>query len=548
MERFGRVIAFKAHRNHIKSGSSTTYSSPNLELAINDVTWFRFDENITTLEDITFPKYSTDAKEPSSGVITMPSSLQSIYLNPGDRVLVSLMLLKSLNNYMPSNATKFIPSQTIRHQRSCSGNVPAAVMVSASFVVAPIDEPFNREYSSQTLLDSVYINYTFQRGLIENEATCAFWQFSNNSSPGQWINTGLTTVKLNANKIMCVSTHLTSFSVLMAIDSDDDVLSYITYIGCGISLACLLPTLICLIYCRSYLLYERNFINVNFVIALMLALIFFLAGIDQSNNRRLCKAMTMIMHYLFLSVFCWMLCEGLLLYRLVIRVFHSGKKYSKTYFAIGWGLPAIVVAVSVGLRYDEYGAYKYCFLTSDRQLIYAFIGPMGAILLINLIVFVMVLKKVTCGRDNYSVSSSSNPNAIRSSVRAMTVLLPMLGLTWIFGVLAIDTLSFVMACIFTVLNSLQGLFVFLFHCLFSEQVRKALRETRNRTRRRRAVERIPRSSKTSNALQSTSSENGQTSGLSYQLVSFFGCLDHCCCHVICKHACLHATNNYINLI
>lgn len=42
---------------------------------------------------------------------------------------------------------------------------------------------------------------------------------------------------------------------------------------------------LCLWFIRSTLLSERNFININFVVALILALIFFLAGIDQSSNR-----------------------------------------------------------------------------------------------------------------------------------------------------------------------------------------------------------------------------------------------------------------------
>ena len=35
---------------------------------------------------------------------------------------------------------------------------------------------------------------------------------------------------------------------------------------------------------RSHLLFDKNFVHINFVIALMLALVSFLAGIDQSDN------------------------------------------------------------------------------------------------------------------------------------------------------------------------------------------------------------------------------------------------------------------------
>jgi hypothetical protein len=47
----------------------------------------------------------------------------------------------------------------------------------------------------------------------------------------------------------------------------------------------------------------------------------------------------------------------------------------------------------------------------------------------------------------------------------------LLGLTWTFGLLYLNQESVVMAYIFTVLNSLQGLFIFVFHCIQNEKVR-----------------------------------------------------------------------------
>lgn len=47
--------------------------------------------------------------------------------------------------------------------------------------------------------------------------------------------------------------------------------------------------------------------------------------------------MAVIMHYLFLCVFSWMLCEGLLIYFMLVIVFDTGKSYVKQYFALGWG-------------------------------------------------------------------------------------------------------------------------------------------------------------------------------------------------------------------
>ena len=55
--------------------------------------------------------------------------------------------------------------------------------------------------------------------------------------------------------------------------------------------------------------------------------------------------MAVIMHYLFLAVFCWMLCQGLLLYMLLVIVFDSGKTYRRRYFALGWGKYLLAVDI-----------------------------------------------------------------------------------------------------------------------------------------------------------------------------------------------------------
>jgi G protein-coupled receptor 133 len=61
-------------------------------------------------------------------------------------------------------------------------------------------------------------------------------------------------------------------------------------------------------------------------------------------------------------------------------------------------------------------------------------------------------------------------------LKATAVLLPILGLTWGIGVFAIDTLSLTLAYAFTILNSLQGFFVFVFHCLLNKKIQKAIRK------------------------------------------------------------------------
>lgn len=55
-------------------------------------------------------------------------------------------------------------------------------------------------------------------------------------------------------------------------------------------------------------------------------------------------------------------------------------------------------------------------------------------------------------------------------LRSSLVLMFLLGLTWTFGLLYLNQETTVMAYIFTIFNSLQGLFIFIFHCLQNEMV------------------------------------------------------------------------------
>jgi hypothetical protein len=85
-------------------------------------------------------------------------------------------------------------------------------------------------------------------------------------------------------------------------------------------------------------------------------------------------------------------------------------------------------------------------------LIYAFIGPMGAVILANLIVFIIALRLVI----SKTFADKGRTAAAKNGLRATAVLLPILGLTWAVGVFAIDSLSVTLAYIFAISNSLQA--------------------------------------------------------------------------------------------
>ncbi|XP_022348507.1 adhesion G protein-coupled receptor E2-like [Enhydra lutris kenyoni] len=53
-----------------------------------------------------------------------------------------------------------------------------------------------------------------------------------------------------------------------------------------------------------------------------------------------------------------------------------------------------------------------------------------------------------------------------------TAQLLILGCTWCLGILQVGPAAHVMAYLFTIINSLQGVFIFLVYCILSQQVRE----------------------------------------------------------------------------
>ena len=56
-----------------------------------------------------------------------------------------------------------------------------------------------------------------------------------------------------------------------------------------------------------------------------------------------CKFVAVILHYLFLCAFCWMLCEGILLYLLLRVVFSEMAKTWWPFLLIGYGIKGLTI-------------------------------------------------------------------------------------------------------------------------------------------------------------------------------------------------------------
>ncbi|BFZ16751.1 hypothetical protein BsWGS_19790 [Bradybaena similaris] len=254
------------------------------------------------------------------------------------------------------------------------------------------------------------------------------------------------------------------------------LLRLVSIIGCIISCVCLLASWITF-QCFTSLQGERNSIHKNLAMTLLIAEIVFVFGIDQARYQIACSVIAGFLHFFFLAAFVWMFIEGLHIIFMLVQVFDASRSRLPYYYLAGYGVPLAVVGASCLINYKGYGTDRYCWLTTDDYFVWAFAGPVALILLINAIFLIYALSTV-CRHSEYvfNAKEKSNGSGIRAWVQGALALEVLLGLTWTLGYFLINDDSLPLAYVFAILNSLQGLFIFVFHCLLNKKAQKEYRQ------------------------------------------------------------------------
>ena len=224
---------------------------------------------------------------------------------------------------------------------------------------------------------------------------------------------------------------------------------------------------------------DRTTIHRHLCLTLLLAHLLLLGGLDATQPPLLCSGVALALHYLLLSAFSWMLVEGCHIYRLLTDVFSHKQFGLLPYYLVGYGLPLLVVLPSLLsselLRFRGYGSSEYCWLSTNHGFIWAFAGPVAAIVTVNCIIFSLAM---SVARHARSRNTQREKNVVGKSVtwlKGSASLLSILGLGWLTGFLYLTQGLAWTGVLFTILNSMQGLAIFLLHVAFNDQVRKKLR-------------------------------------------------------------------------
>ncbi|XP_075798966.1 adhesion G protein-coupled receptor L3 isoform X13 [Microtus pennsylvanicus] len=414
------------------------------------------------LEDLKFPENMGHGS-------TVQLSANTLKQNGRNgEIRVAFVLYNNLGPYLSTeNASMKLGTEAMSTNHS--------VIVNSPVITAAI----NKEFSNKVYLaDPVVFTVKHIKQSEENfNPNCSFWSYSKRTMTGYWSTQGCRLLTTNKTHTTCSCNHLTNFAVLMAhveVKHSDAVhdllLDVITWVGILLSLVCLLICIFTFCFFRG-LQSDRNTIHKNLCISLFVAELLFLIGINRTDQPIACAVFAALLHFFFLAAFTWMFLEGVQLYIMLVEVFESEHSRRKYFYLVGYGMPALIVAVSAAVDYRSYGTDKVCWLRLDTYFIWSFIGPATLIIMLNVIFLGIALYKMFHHTAILKPESGCLDN-IKSWVIGAIALLCLLGLTWAFGLMYINESTVIMAYLFTIFNSLQGMFIFIFHCVLQKKVRK----------------------------------------------------------------------------
>ncbi|XP_030355672.1 adhesion G-protein coupled receptor G6 isoform X3 [Strigops habroptila] len=348
-----------------------------------------------------------------------------------------------------------------------------------------------------------YVKVTIKHTKIQEDPkpTCVFWDMNKNDGNGGWNAEGCQVdTESNENETVCLCNHLTHFGVLMDLQrtvtqidpQNTKVLTFITYVGCGISAIFSAATLL------TYIAFEKlrrdypSKILMNLSTALLfLNLIFLLDGwIASFDIDGLCIAVAALLHFFLLATFTWMGLEAVHMYIALVKVFNTYiRRYILKFCIIGWGLPGLVIAIVFasantnsshiygkqlyGKDANGQGGDDFCWIKNEVVFYVTCAGYFGIMFLMNVAMFIVVMVQI-CGRNGKRTNRSLKEEILRN-LRSVISLTFLLGMTWGFAFFAWGPLTLPFLYLFSIFNSLQGLFIFVFHCAMKENVQKQWR-------------------------------------------------------------------------
>ena len=312
---------------------------------------------------------------------------------------------------------------------------------------------------------------------------CVWWD----KTQLEWSSNGCEVKDSNKTHVTCGCNHTANFAVLMDLVEErktffyDELLMMVTYIGCCISILFLSFSFL------SFWIFgepgsERNCIQKNLTLILIVAEIIFWYGIQKTKYETTCFTIAGLLHFSIISAFIWMLLEGYNLYSLLVQT--SPEKSKKPYlYLLGYGIPIIITVACLYFFPEYYGSKDYCSLIPSKFSIYSFVIPILTILCFNFIFLIMTICEV-CKHSNVGYKPCTydmdTVNTIRNWLKLSFFFILIFGATLSFGFLWLEERLSWMAYGFTGFNIVLGIYIFIFYVLLNEKMHRDFESWRRR--------------------------------------------------------------------
>ncbi|KAM9346070.1 adhesion G protein-coupled receptor E3-like [Symphorus nematophorus] len=337
------------------------------------------------------------------------------------------------------------------------------------------------------------VNFTIQHKKKVPESgivTCVYWEEKGqNKEKGQedeggkeketmrWSVEGCWVAYSDENYTVCSCSHLSTFALIMQIGEpppENPFLEWLNQMCVMVGLFFFGLAILTFLMC-SWNPKINNTARLHLCLSLGLSHLLLLWNDRYVEQELACTVMAGLLHFLVVASFVWMLLEALQLHLLVrrlskVQVIQRDGLPRPFLYLIGYGVPFVIVGISALVYSDGYGATEaeVCWLSTKRSFNWALTGPVIFILGLNWILFCATLWSLrpTLVNMKSDISQSKDTRLIVFKIMAQFVIL---GCTWILGLYQTNLFFQVL---FMFLNSQQGTFLFIVHCLLNKEVRE----------------------------------------------------------------------------
>ncbi|KAM4541396.1 adhesion G-protein coupled receptor G2-like [Fundulus diaphanus] len=312
--------------------------------------------------------------------------------------------------------------------------------------------------------------------------SCVSWDGrSKRDGADNWITDGCKTKEADGS-VLCQCSHLTFFAILMTSSgtrnissSDLKTLTQITKAGCGMSLFFLGVALFMHFLMRKNKANQAVNVLMNLFIALFSLNLCFLINESITDLKifAACVAIAAALHYSMLATFTWFFMQALHLYFNLYKIRTDIKYYLCKICITGWVIPALVV---VGLlASNKYGdmeisddsgtSVNMCWIPDYSLHLGVNTGYYGIVFIFTLTIFIVTVVHIT----HFASETKKNKISTKKRVFSLLGLFSLLGITWGFAFFSYGPLLLPSYYIFTILNSFQGFFLFIYY-YFSSRI------------------------------------------------------------------------------